>query len=111
VVCQPTVRVVLEIPADTIGAVIAALSRLGAAVETPSLRGELAIIETCLSEVLARELKRQLPGLTGGEGVLESTFCGYQPVGGEQPTRRRTMPNPLNRQEYLLHLARRARAG
>jgi hypothetical protein len=28
----------------------------------------------------ADELQRQLAGLTGGEGVLESTFAGYQPV-------------------------------
>ena len=34
------------------------------------------------------DLQRQLPGLTGGEGVLESTFAGYEPVIGEQPTRR-----------------------
>ena len=26
-------------------------------------------------------------GLTGGEGVLESSFAGYQPVGGRPPTR------------------------
>jgi predicted membrane GTPase involved in stress response len=37
-----------------------------------------------------RVLQRQLPALTGGEGVLESSFAGYQPVSGDQPTRRRT---------------------
>ena len=36
----------------------------------------------------ADELQRQLAGLTGGEGVLESTFAGYQPVSGDQPERR-----------------------
>jgi ribosomal protection tetracycline resistance protein len=35
----------------------------------------------------ADDLQRQLPGLTGGEGVLESSFAGYQPVSGDQPTR------------------------
>ena len=88
VVCEPTVHVVLEIPPDTIGAVIAAVARLGATVETPSLRGELAVLETVLSEVRARDLQRQLSGLTHGEGVLESTFAGYEPVIGEQPSRR-----------------------
>jgi ribosomal protection tetracycline resistance protein len=108
VVCQPTVRVVLEIPADTIGAVMAALSRLGAAVETPSLKGELAIIETVLSAVRARDLQRQLPGLTRGEGVFESSFEGYEQVSGEPPTRRRRTANPLNLNEYMAHLAGRA---
>ena len=34
------------------------------------------------------ELQRQLPDLTGGEGVLEPTFDGYQPVCGRPPVRR-----------------------
>jgi ribosomal protection tetracycline resistance protein len=42
------------------------------------------------------DVQRNLPGLTRGEGVLESTFAGYEPVAGEQPTRRRTTPSPLN---------------
>jgi hypothetical protein len=28
----------------------------------------------------ADELQRQLPGLTGGEGVVEATFAGYQAI-------------------------------
>ena len=47
VVCEPTVRVSLEIPTDTIGAVLPALARLGAAVETPSLQRKLSTIERC----------------------------------------------------------------
>ena len=65
-----------------------ALARLGAAVEAPSLRGDLSIIETVLPATRAHDLQRQLPRLTGGEGVLESTFAGYQPVAGDEPTRR-----------------------
>jgi ribosomal protection tetracycline resistance protein len=107
VVCQPTVRIALEIPADTVGAVMAALVRLGAAVEPPSQEGELAVVETVLSSMRARDLQRQLSGLTRGEGVLESSFEGYEPVVGEPPTRSRTTPNPLKRDEYLMHLARR----
>jgi ribosomal protection tetracycline resistance protein len=108
VVCQPTLRIVLEIPADTIGAVIAALARLGAALETPTLTGELAAIETVLSAVQARDLQRQLSGLTRGEGMLESSLEGYEPVLGEPPKRRRTAPNPLNLEQYMAHLAGRA---
>jgi ribosomal protection tetracycline resistance protein len=107
IVCEPSVRVSLEIPAETIGAVIPALGRLGAAVEAPSLLGDLATIETVLPVARAQELQRQLARLTGGEGVLESSFAGYKPLSGEQLTRRRTMPNPLNFNEYMMHLARR----
>jgi ribosomal protection tetracycline resistance protein len=89
-VCEPIVRVSLEIPAGAIGAVMAALARLGAAVETPSLQGTLSTIETVLPGARADDLQRQLPELTGGEGVLDSSFAGYQPVSGPAPTRLQT---------------------
>jgi ribosomal protection tetracycline resistance protein len=55
-----------------------------------------------------RDLQHQLPGLTGGEGVLEQKFGGYQAVGGDsQPKRPRTLPSPLNRDEWLASLAHR----
>jgi ribosomal protection tetracycline resistance protein len=87
-VCEPIVRASLEVPISTIGAVMAALGRLGAAVETPSLQGKLSLIETVLPATRAHDLQRQLPGLTHGEGVLDSTFAGYEPVSGAPPTRR-----------------------
>jgi ribosomal protection tetracycline resistance protein len=87
VVCEPTVRASLEIPTGTIGAVMPALMRLGAAVETPSLEARVATLKAVLPAARADDLQRQLPGLTGGEGVLESSFEGYQPVKGDQPNR------------------------
>ena len=45
-------------------------------------------VEAELSAARARDLQLQLPALTAGEGVFESTFGGYQPVSGEPPTRR-----------------------
>ena len=41
------------------------------------------MIETVLPAARAQDLQRQLPGLTGGEGVLDSSFAGYQPVSGD----------------------------
>jgi ribosomal protection tetracycline resistance protein len=108
VVCEPTVRIRVEFPAGSLGVVVPALARLGAVVETPALEGTLATIETAMPAARARDLQRALPRLTGGEGVLEASLAGYQPVSGEQPTRPRTTANPLNRHEYLLQLAGRA---
>jgi ribosomal protection tetracycline resistance protein len=108
VVCEPVLQVRLEMPTRTIGAVLAALARLGAVEQTPSLLGELATIETVLPATRVQDLQRQLPALTTGEGTLESHFGGYQAVSGAPPTRRRTTANPLNREEYMMHLARRA---
>jgi len=107
VVCEPIVRARLEVPTTAIGAVMSALERLGAPAEIPTLDGNLSVLETVLSVARAQELQRQLPKLTGGEGVLETEFGGYEPVIGEPPTRPRTTPNPLNREEYLMHLAKR----
>jgi ribosomal protection tetracycline resistance protein len=86
-VCEPTVRISLEVPTETIGMVMPALARLGASVETPSPHGTLSTITALLPAARADDLQRELPKLTGGEGVLESSFAGYQPVTGEQPTR------------------------
>ena len=105
-VCEPVVRGELEIPAASIGAVTAALGRLGAALATQSLRGDLARIETALSAARAQELLRELSKLTGGEGVLETSFVGYEPVSGSRPERRRTTANPLDREAYLASFAR-----
>ena len=107
VVCEPAVRARLEIPAESIGTVTATLGRLGAAFERQSSRGTLATLEAILPAARVRDVQRQLSGITGGEGVLESSFVGYQPVQSDPPERRRTMPNPLNRDDYMLHVVRR----
>ena len=65
-----------------------ALIRLGGTVETPTAGAELSTLEAVMPVGRADELQRQLAGLTGGEGVLESSFAGYQPVTGDQPERR-----------------------
>jgi ribosomal protection tetracycline resistance protein len=86
-----------------------ALARLGIFVETQTVRGDLSTIETVLPAARAHDLQRQLSGITGGEGVLESSFAGYQPVKGASPSRRRAPANPLNRDEYMTHLVHRRR--
>ena len=107
VVCEPTARVGLEVPTHAVGAVIPALARLGATFETPAPNGERSTINAVLPATRADELHRELPALTGGEGVLDSSLAGYQPVSGEPPTRRRTRPNPLNLGEYVARVERR----
>jgi ribosomal protection tetracycline resistance protein len=107
-VCEPVVRARLEVPAESVGAVLAAVGQLGAPAEMESVRGDLATIDTVLSILAAQDLQRQLSSLTSGEGVLETTFLGYEPVSGDPPTRRRTTVNALNREEYMLHVVSRA---
>ena len=88
-VCEPVFRISAEVPTEAIGPVLAALGRLGAGAGTPAPRGELSVLETVLPASSVQDLRRRLPGLTGGEGVIESEFAGYQPATGDPPTRRR----------------------
>jgi ribosomal protection tetracycline resistance protein len=111
VVCEPTLRVSLETPVSAISAVLTALGRLGAAVRHQSVRGDLTTIGIAVPAARLQELQRQLPGLTAGEGVLESTFDGYRPVHGEPPIRPRTTADPRRRQEYLISLTRQGARG
>jgi ribosomal protection tetracycline resistance protein len=106
VVCEPVLRLSLELPTETVGAALSALARLGAGAPAPTLNGELATIETVLSAARVRDLQRQLPALTGGEGVLESDFDGYRRVSGALPTRPRSAVSPLDREAYLRSVAR-----
>jgi ribosomal protection tetracycline resistance protein len=106
IVCEPVFRIAAEVPSEAIGAVLAALGRLGAGAATPSSRGELSLLEATLPASRVEDLRRVLPGLTGGEGVLDAEFAGYEPVAGEPPTRRRSTPDPRNLEEYLAQVGR-----
>jgi ribosomal protection tetracycline resistance protein len=104
VVCEPVHRFHFELPADTLGTVLAALARLNAIAHAPAPRGSTCTLEGEIRAAGVRELQRQLGGLTRGEGVLELAFDRWEPVRGPSPTRPRSDRNPLNRKEYLLHL-------
>jgi ribosomal protection tetracycline resistance protein len=82
VVCEPVVQVSVEVPTRSVGVVLPALARLGADVDVPTPQGELSGITAVMPVTAADELQRQLAGLTGGEGVVESTFAGYRPASG-----------------------------
>jgi ribosomal protection tetracycline resistance protein len=52
-------------------------------------------------------MQNRLPGLSMGEGSLETRFGGYQPIGSDPPCRPRTTPSPLDRDAWLASLAKR----
>jgi ribosomal protection tetracycline resistance protein len=85
------------------------LARLGAAAQAPVVLGPACVLAGDIPAARLHELGLELPGLTRGEGVLESAFDRYQPVRGPVPSRLRSDHNPLNRTEYLLRVARRLR--
>ena len=106
-VYEPIHRFQLDVPTDTLGAIVPALARLDAVPQTPAIRGSSCTLEGEIPAARVHELQQQLSALTRGEGVLESAFDCYQPVRGTIPTRPRSDHNPLDRKDYLLHVVRR----
>jgi ribosomal protection tetracycline resistance protein len=106
-VYEPMARVTLELPNDTVSGVLSLLGRHGARVGVPLAAAELSTIEAVLPAALVRDLQRAVPVPTRGEGVLEWRLAGHEPVTASAPTRRRTTADPLNREEYLMSVARR----
>jgi ribosomal protection tetracycline resistance protein len=105
-VYEPMHRFLLELPADTLGATLPVLAKLLAIPLEQHTKGALSVVEGHVPAAAVHRLQQQLPSLTRGEGTLESAFDHYQLVRGEIPMRRRSDHNPLNRKEYLLHVAR-----
>jgi ribosomal protection tetracycline resistance protein len=106
-VYEPMHRFQLEIPADTLGAVPPVLVQLGGVPQATAIRGPTCTLEGEVPAARVHELRRQLPALTRGEGILETAFERYHPVRGEIPDRPRSDDNPLDREEYLRRLAGR----
>jgi len=105
-VYEPMHRFTLDIPADTFGGIQTALVRLRAVPRTSALHRQSYRLEGDIPADRVHELQRQLPSLTRGEGVLESSFDHYQEVRGAVPSRPGSDHDPLNRREYLLRVTR-----
>ena len=106
-VCEPLTDLTLEVPSPTAPGVVAALGRLGGRVRGQFSANGLSTIDAVLPVARVRSIQNQLPGMSMGEGSLESRFGGYQPIGSDPPRRPRTSPSPLDRDAWLASLAKR----
>ncbi|MFF3984827.1 GTP-binding protein [Streptomyces sp. NPDC001797] len=105
---EPMHRFRLEAPVDTLGALLPVLAGLGAVPQRTGTEGTLAVLEGAVPAARVHALEQRLPGLTRGEGELETAFDHYAPVvRGPVPERPRTDHNPLSRKEYLLNVTGR----
>ena len=105
---EPIHALRLEVPADTPAVVLPVLAQLrGVPLETVP-QGPVCVIGGEIPAARVHDLRRQLPALTRGEGVVESAFARWAPVPGPPPSRPRSAPDPLDRKEYLLQVVRRA---
>jgi ribosomal protection tetracycline resistance protein len=107
IVCEPVHDVTITTPAESLGAVIHALSaRRGSVVDTGAA-GQLAVVSGTIPAAEVDALTRELPGLTNGRADLDARFRDYVPVTGEPPVRRRTDLNPFDRTEFMSRLSGR----
>jgi ribosomal protection tetracycline resistance protein len=107
VVCEPVHHFRLDTPADTLNALLPVLARLHAVPRVSATSGSTCTVEGDIPATAVHGLRQQVPHLTRGEGVMESSFDHYEPVRGPAPARPRTDDNPLNREEYLRRVTRR----
>jgi ribosomal protection tetracycline resistance protein len=73
-VYEPVHRFRLEIPVDTVRAVLTALPRVRAVPLTQTQDGSSYVVEGEIPAARVHELERRLPALSHGEGVLQSEF-------------------------------------
>ncbi|MEV4181847.1 tetracycline resistance ribosomal protection protein Otr(A) [Streptosporangium canum] len=104
-VYEPCHAFELEVPPDGLSAATAQLAALGADIRESSGDMETWSVKGDIPARQVREFERRLPGLSRGEGVWWSRPSGDRRVLGPVPVRARSDGNPLNRSEYLRHLA------
>ncbi len=86
-VCEPVLRLRIELPSERIRGLLNAIAQFGGLIEQTWVRRAFSTVEATMPADRARDLQRQLPGLTGGEGNVESIFDGYRPARGTSPKR------------------------
>mgnify|MGYP001040314822 CR=1 FL=1 len=95
----------LECPADALGEFARVVPEFGEITAEPVLKGTTCIVEGYLRAAKVPDLRTLIPGMTRGEGFLETEFNHYARVPGAFPVRPRTDLNPLNRDDYLRRIS------
>ncbi|MEO3846013.1 translation factor GTPase family protein, partial [Streptomyces sp. B22F1] len=91
---EPVQRFRLEAPEDAVPALWPVFAALAAVVDGQEVRGGVAVLEGEVPAAQVHGLERRLPGLTRGEGVLETSFGRYREVRGPAPAPPRPPPKP-----------------
>ena len=106
-VCEPLAELSLEMPQETAPGVLGLLGKLGGRVTGQFSADGVSRAGAILPVAHVRSLQARLPGLSMGEGILESRPDGYQPIGDDPPSRERSGPSPLDRDAWLASLSKR----
>jgi ribosomal protection tetracycline resistance protein len=106
-VCRPVDRFELELPDELFGPVSAVLGRLGGVTLETASAGGYTRLGGHLPAAAVPKLAARLPDLTSGEGVLTTRLDHHAPVtDASPPTRRRTGPDPADRDVWFRDVPR-----
>ncbi|CAN7730213.1 GTP-binding protein [Rhizobium sp. LjRoot258] len=101
VVCEPVDRFLLKVPAAALTATLTLLARCGASPKEQLISDGIARLEGTITSAMVQTVQRQLPGLSSGAGVLESSFDHYARKFGSTVSRPRSGADPFDRADYL----------
>jgi ribosomal protection tetracycline resistance protein len=87
VVCEPVDRFRIEAPPDVVSSVLGLLGRHRAIPEAPEAGASVVVITGTMPTAEVDAVRLRLPGVTRGEGLLESAFDHHAPTSG-RPRRR-----------------------
>jgi len=84
-VCEPVHRFRLELPAETLAATLAMLAEVRAVPYETTPQGASFVLEGDVPAAQVYPLTRLLPGVTHGEGLVETSFHHYRPLSAVRP--------------------------
>ena len=84
-VCEPVHRFRLELPAETLAATLAMLAEVQAVPYETTPQGASFVLEGDVPAAQVYPLTRLLPGVTHGEGLVDTSFHHYRPLSAVRP--------------------------
>jgi len=89
VVCEPLASLRIEAPAESGKGIAGVIVNAGGRILGQHSTGTRTTVVAFVQAGRVHEVQNRIPGLTGGEGVVESQFAGFHPVTADPPPERR----------------------
>ncbi|MEC0269151.1 translation factor GTPase family protein [Paenibacillus anseongense] len=100
---EPMLQVRITVPEAYGGKVLSDLVQMRASFDPPQLSGDRFVVEGRLPVATSLDYPVKLSAMSGGRGVITSSFGGYQPSPPDvHAERKRRGVNPLDQSKYIL---------
>ncbi|MEC0226584.1 translation factor GTPase family protein [Paenibacillus alba] len=100
---EPMLQVRITVPEAYGGKVLSDLVQMRAIFDPPQISGDRFVVEGRLPAATSLDYPVKLSAMSGGRGVITSSFGGYQPSPPDvQAERKRRGVNPLDQSKYIL---------